>query len=178
MAFKFGLKGLNPFHKKKAPPLLPLLLIVLALAFGGYYLWTNSGGGGGGKTPGQGETQKPPPTPLKKGKGEYNISQSNPAGPRIFGLSLDPLDPKKGREQTVVVQTSYTSPIEKVEITLQSDNLTQDLPPLTLASGTAYGGGWQVTWTVNDTVLYKYILTITSTGSDGEKSSVVVAPRQ
>lgn len=176
---------------------LPLLLVILIAAGVGYFLWTRYGQElirppapeaprdieiSREKLPSPSPfpiaTPKKTPAPLKQGKGTYNISQgSEVSGPRITQVSLDPLDPKKGEKQTISVKTFHTSPITQVKITLVSDNKTQTLPPLSLVSGTNLDGEWQVTWTVDDTVLYKYILTITSASSSGQ-SSVEVAPRQ
>lgn len=124
-----------------------------------------------------GPTPTPTPTELKSGSETYTISQSsNVTGPRISRLTLDPLDVKQGQTQVLTVRASSPQGISAVSIEFQSDNKTESLV-LSQTGGTTQDGDWQTTWTLDDTVLYKYILTISATGAAG-KSSVIVAPRQ
>lgn len=124
-------------------------------------------------------TPKPTPTPtsipLPKKKVSYRISQSDKTGPQVSAVTFDPLDVQKGKKLTITVHETFSQPIDSVKATLQMDNTTKDLV-FKLISGTSVNGDWQVSFILDDTVLYKYILKITSTS--GNKSSVItVAPR-
>lgn len=123
----------------------------------------------------------PTPTPIillpdEGTKGNYAVSQSsNSKGPSIQKVVFDPLDVKKGQTLTVMVLLSSADPIIHVGGTLTSDTKTT---PVTFAqTGTT---GTQHTWsaslTVEDTVLYKYILTVSASTVKGD-ATVTVAPR-
>jgi len=118
-------------------------------------------------------TVTPTPTPsyLPPGRQTYKVSQSpDMAGPRIVSLTLDPLDVQKKQQQMILVALSSSTPVSGVSVTLYSDTKSRVLP----LSSTS--GGWSTTWTVDDPVLYRYILVIRATNSQGT-AKVIVAPR-
>jgi hypothetical protein len=124
-----------------------------------------------------GPTPTPTPTWLKPGKDTYAISQApGIAGPKVSTLTLDELDPKKNDKQTITAHVVSDQPVTAVSIEYISDNKTRTLP-LTMTGGIATNADWQAVWTVDDTVLYKYILNISAT-ANGITNKVQVAPRQ
>ncbi len=123
-----------------------------------------------------GPTPTPTPTRLNPGKETYSIGQwSGAKGPGIPTLTLDPLDPKLNQQQHLSVHVNYDQPVTAVSIEVQSDNKTKTLP-LVLTGGSDTNGDWSIDWTVDDTVLYKYILNVSATGN-GVTNTVTVAPR-
>lgn len=118
----------------------------------------------------------PTPTALMQGKETYSISQaSNNTGPKITKAEIDPLDPKIGQKQTITIHSNFSQPLTGVTISVKTDH---KVFPLTLSkvSGTDTDGQWQTSWTVEDSVLYTYIMTITAV-SGGASSNVDLAIR-
>ncbi|MBT3249406.1 MAG: hypothetical protein HN846_03225 [Candidatus Pacebacteria bacterium] len=118
------------------------------------------------------EKQSPSPLPspawILPGKETYAISQGDKAGPRIANMVIDPQDPTtNNNQQTVSSQLKHSLPIEKVTLKLTSDNEEKSVE-MTLVEGTNKNGTWQTQWEITDPVLYKYILTLVATSSDGE----------
>jgi hypothetical protein len=123
-----------------------------------------------------GPTPTPTPTELLQGKETYTIGQwSGAQGPSMSTITINPHDPKVQDKQTFVVHISYDQPVTAASIELVSDHKTRIIP-LTLNGGTNMNGDWQAQWTVDDTVLYKYILNMSATGG-GVTNTVTVAPR-
>lgn len=114
----------------------------------------------------QAPTPTPTPTALMQGKETYSISQaSDNAGPKITKAEIDPLDPKVGGKQTITIHSNFTKPVTAVTVSIKTDNKTFPLT-LTRVSGTDTNGQWQTSWTVEDTFLYTYIMTITAQSGD------------
>lgn len=121
-------------------------------------------------------TPTPPPTKLFHGKDSYSISRGSAAtGPSPSKLTLDPLDPEVGANQTFTVEISHTYPVVTAFLSIRSDTKTTKVP-LSLVSGTAQKGTWQGSWTVPETYLYNYVVTITAQ-SASDQSSIPVAIR-
>lgn len=110
-----------------------------------------------------GQTNSAPiPTPtstyLKSGKESYVYSWGEGTTvPKMNYVDIDPHDPKKGQKQTVNAKFTHTSPISQVSLQLFSDN-TSETFPMKRNEGTDTNGTWTGTWTINDTVLYRYDL--------------------
>lgn len=116
-------------------------------------------------------TPTPTPSYLPSGRQTYNVSQSpDIAGPRIVSLTLDPLDAQQKQQQTILVALSSSTPVSGVGVTFYSDTKSRVLPLTSTAAG------WTTSWTVDDSVLYRYILVIRATNSQGTVK-VIVAPR-
>lgn len=121
-------------------------------------------------------TPTPTPTRLLSGKETYYISQTDKTKAlAISSLILDPLDVKKEDKQTLIVKVVSDVAVQSVSIEFQSDTKKRTLT-LTLGEGAPTSGDWKTTWTLDDSVLYKYILTITATDANS-KSTAIVAPR-
>lgn len=124
-------------------------------------------------------TPKPTPAPLKPDnglKGTYQVGMGSHDGPTVSQVVFDPLDAKKGQTLNITIKTSFTSAVSSVTAVLTEDSSTQDIT-FNLSSGTNLDGVWSGSVTLNDSVDYKYILTITSKSSNGKSSTVTVAPR-
>ncbi|MCG2789885.1 MAG: hypothetical protein L6405_08085 [Actinomycetia bacterium] len=125
--------------------------------------------------------QQPTPTPtpspisLPPGKGTYNVSQGKHQGPSISQVSFDPLDVRSGQKLTIIVKATDTAPVTSVTAVLQLDQTQKDLV-FKLINGDALSGDWQTSIKIEDTLWYRYILTITSVSTSGSNQTIV-APR-
>ncbi|HEX9008433.1 MAG TPA: hypothetical protein VF837_04195 [Patescibacteria group bacterium] len=104
------------------------------------------------------------PTPvliLPTGKQTYNVQGGETDISRITQVTVDPLDVKKGGQQSLSVKMSSKEPISKFTVTLNSDNGTHDYP-LTLASGDTTTGVWTAQYTVSDSTatIYDFVFNI------------------
>lgn len=110
-----------------------------------------------------GSTPTPTPSTLLQGTETYQISQSGlPNEPHFSTLIVDPHEPKRGKKQTLSATITSPSSLQSVKFVVITDNKSIELPA-TLASGTVTSGVWTTTWTVDDTLLYKYIVRIIAT---------------
>lgn len=122
----------------------------------------------------------PTPTPIQLRpddgvKGTYNVSQGKHAGPTVTKIVFDPLDAKKGQPLTITARITNATPIQKVTGTLEMDHGLQNVI-FERTSGTELDSEWQTTMTLQDSVLYAYILKITATATNGV-NTVGIAPR-
>jgi len=102
------------------------------------------------------------PRPIPHGKTEFTVSTGKGSpGPLMSQGFIDPYDPKLGGIQTLVIEVA--EPVEKVTAILITDNKTSPEYQLKKIKGTT----WQVSWKVNDSYLYRYVLTIKATGPTG-----------
>ena len=109
-------------------------------------------------------------------KGNYTVSQSaKDTGPTFSTVTFDPLDVQQGQNLTITVTLSSQSPVSQVTGTLTGD--TTSIPiALQKSSQTATTTVWSATFSITDTLLYKYILKLEAVNGTGT-SSVTVAPR-
>lgn len=115
-------------------------------------------------------TPTPTPTKLFHGKDTYIVSRGAQAkGPNISEISLDPLDPAVGAQQTISVKVTHNSPVSDVSVKLRTDTKTTTLK-LALSEGSNLGGTWNTTWTVPESYLYNYIATVVATSAKDETS--------
>lgn len=123
-------------------------------------------------------TPKGTPVPLKPDngvKGTYQLSMGTHTGPTITQVVFDPLDVKKGQNLNLTVKANFTGAISSMTATLTTDNSSQNVN-FSLSSGNPSNGEWTGQLTLNDSVDYKYILTITARSAN-DSSTVTVAPR-
>lgn len=121
-------------------------------------------------------TAIPTPIPLTSGLGDYNVSHAKSAGPSISRVIFDPLDVSKGENLHLKVFLKSPSIVETVTGFLNMDH--QTIPLVFTFSEEAAGQNqiWESTTLLPDTVLYKYILSITGVDKNGI-TTVIVAPR-
>lgn len=113
------------------------------------------------------------PSKLREGKDFYNISMaSDVTGPRFTKIELDPLDPKRGEKQVITITLTDTNPAERVWINAKTDHKLQDIP-LSKSESVNNQTLWKATWTVNDTILVRYVYTIQATGPGGQSATDV-----
>jgi hypothetical protein len=115
-------------------------------------------------------TPKPTPIPLKPDKGTqgtYRVSQGKHEGPTFLTVILDPLDVQKNQTLTIKVDIKTDSVIEKVTGVLEMDNSQANLIFQKINSKNNIDT-WQAKLTLKDTVLYKYILSISAKDGAGE----------
>jgi hypothetical protein len=120
-------------------------------------------------------TPTPTPIPLLPGPGIYNVSQAKHEGATISKVTFDPLDVKKGQNLEITVEIKAESAITAVTGTLKTDNGQKELT-FSRTSGSDTDGQWQISFKLEDSVLYNYILTVKAVAG-GIPSEVIVAPR-
>ena len=117
-------------------------------------------------------TQPPTPSYLAPGRITYTISSSMP-GPKIMSLVIDDHDPKAGSVQKLEVKVAYAKPIDSVTILVTSDHKERTVN-LTKKAGAP--DIWEGSWTLDDSILYKDIYTMTAK-SGTESATITTAPR-
>ena len=117
-------------------------------------------------------TLTPSPKPIAHGKSGFLISLgSNVKGPRMGKVDIDPYDPELNSLQKITVEVvDKDNPVNKVYATLTTDNRTSPRQELKLISGTVNSGNWEAMWTVGDTYLYNYVLTLEAVSLSGTSS--------
>lgn len=117
----------------------------------------------------------PTPIPLHAGKGDYTVSHPKSAGPVIQRVIFDPLDAKKGEKvkfSAVIMDTVGDAKVvgaldadsKQIELTFTKDGMERNSQI------------WSTELTLTDSVLYRYILTVSATNSKGN-TVVRVSPR-
>ncbi|MFA6532444.1 MAG: hypothetical protein WCT22_00425 [Patescibacteria group bacterium] len=102
------------------------------------------------------------PRPIPHGKTEFTVSTGKGSpGPLMSQGSINPYDPKLGGIQTLEIEVA--EPVSKVVAVLMTDHKNSPKYPLKKIKGTT----WQGSWKVNDSYLYRYVLTIEATGPTG-----------
>ncbi len=113
-------------------------------------------------------TATPLPKPIPKGKTDFFVSVGNNVkGPRMGKGTIDPYDPGVGAQQTMTIEVNDTVPVEKVVAILKTDTKTSAELSLTPVPGTK---NWKGSWTMEDSYLYTYQLTIKATSASGTSS--------
>ncbi len=124
-------------------------------------------------------TPTPTPIPLRPDdgvKGTYQVGMGQHEGPTVTQVVFDPLDVKKGQTLNLTVKANDTAGVSTLTGVLTTDRGSVNIE-LSLKSGSAADGVWSGSASLNDTVDYKYILTLTAKSSNGKTSTVTVAPR-
>ena len=114
-------------------------------------------------------TNTPTPKPIPHGKTTFSVSLSQKVpGPRIGQGFIDPYDPALGGKQTLTIEiNNFDKSVEKVVAVLTTDNKVSPEYQLKQIDGAENKGHWQGSWTVNDSYLYNYLLTVKATGPNG-----------
>lgn len=118
--------------------------------------------------PSQQATPTPTPKSIPTGKQTFSVSSGKQTGPQFTTGEIDPYDPAPGTKQTISVSAASTSPITTMNLTMQTDTKSKEIP-MQLTGGTTTKGTWEGVWSVDDTYLYKYDATITAT--DGQETN-------
>jgi len=109
------------------------------------------------------------PKPIPSGKKEFIVGSSKKTGPQMSSGYFDPFDPKQGQKQIASINIKSDQPVTKVVLTIKTDNKTRDVA-MERKEGTDTNGRWEGTWTVDDTYLFTYFLTLKATSSVGTNS--------
>jgi len=128
------------------------------------------------KAPTSTPTPTPTPRAIPHGKWGFGVGQGDKTVPQFRRGFLDPYDPLKGGTQTVTVNVKHGLPVTKVIGILKTDHKTSQPYEFKLVSGTNTDGQWEGTWTVDDSYLYTYLLTLKAESSD-KSSSVDITLR-
>jgi hypothetical protein len=106
------------------------------------------------------------PKAIPHGKIPFSATTTWP-GPKFTGGSFDPYDPAKGSTMVITISVNDTQPVQKVWANVTSDHKTSATIPFHRVTGTDLSGDWQGTWTVDDTYLYTYMVTIQAQSANG-----------
>jgi hypothetical protein len=120
-------------------------------------------------------TITPSPRPLPHGKRSFIVSLPvNTQGPRIGKGTIDPYDPAINGKQTLTIEVNDTVPVQKVVAILKTDNDTveNELQPVT--SQGQMKGNWVGSWTVSDTYLKTYSLSVRAVSSSGTSTAAII----
>lgn len=118
-------------------------------------------------------TPSPSPKAILQGTETYSVSQpANHLGPNITKVVVDPHDPKLNQEQTLTVFASDPNQVLGVNIEVIADNTSYNLP-LKLISGSPQEGIWSAKYIVKDTVLYRYLLKLSSHSASGNNQFTI-----
>jgi hypothetical protein len=101
------------------------------------------------------------------GTQSYTISGGTQGLPQITNLTLDPQDPKVGKNQTISISANNSSPIKEVIAVLHLDNNKDFEYPLDLNNGTNTNGTWSKTITFPYTYNNAYRVTVKARNEDG-----------
>ena len=114
-------------------------------------------------------TNTPTPRPIPHGKQSFSVSLGQKVpGPRMGQGFIDPYDPALEEKQTLTIEVNnFDKPVEKVAAILTTDNKVSPEYPLKQIDGTENNGHWQGSWTVNNSYLHNYVLTIKAVGPNG-----------
>jgi len=113
-------------------------------------------------------TPTPSPKPIPHGTTDFFVSVGKEVkGPRMGKGTIDPYDPEAGDKQRLTIAVSDTVPVTKVVATLKTDKKTSKPYELLPGSGTSMNSNWTGEWTIDDTYLYTYVLSIQATSSSG-----------
>lgn len=179
----------NSTKNKKFNFLLPILIVVLiAVAWVVYYVYKSTqpqemaeipqlSSDVAKKSPSPSSQPVRTPIPLYPDngtKGTYNVSQGKHDGPAFSQVIFDPLNAQKDQILTITVTFKEKGSVTGLTGTLKSDSSSTNVTFQKVES--AQTETWQTSFTLNDSVLYNYILTLTATGSSGS-SSMTIAPR-
>jgi hypothetical protein len=109
-------------------------------------------------------TPTPTPRPLPAGKQTYRLSHGKDViGPKPQTVTIDPLDPTKGAEQTITVIMSPQDPAASIAALLQTDHKNAGIS----FAPSSIPNEWIGTWAADDSYLYTYYLKFTIHGASG-----------
>lgn len=113
-------------------------------------------------------TPTPSPKPIPHGTTDFFVSVGKEVkGPRMGKGTISPYDPEIGANQKLTIAVSDTVPVTKVVATLKTDKKTSEPHVLTLGTGTNLSGNWTGEWTMDDSYLYTYVLSVQATSASG-----------
>gem|GEM_PF-2121388 len=112
----------------------------------------------------------PSPKPIPHGTKNFMVSiGSDIKGPRMGKGTIDPYDPAFSGKQKLTIEVNDTVPVQKVVAILKTDKKSVE-HALTAGPRVTNKGNWSGEWTVDDSYLYTYILSIQATSANGTSS--------
>jgi hypothetical protein len=116
-------------------------------------------------------TPTPTPRPIPHGKEDFFVSiGSGSKGPKMGKGTIDPYDPALNSQQQLTIEVGDPVGVSQVETILETDHKKIGPFQLKLINGDNKSGNWNGEWLVDDSYLYKYVLTINATGASGQSS--------
>lgn len=110
----------------------------------------------------------PSPKPIPHGSTDFFVSVGKEVqGPRMGKGTINPYDPEVGGTQRLTIAVSDKVPVTKVVAILKTDKKTSEPHLLLPGTGTSLSSNWTGEWTVDDTFLYTYVLSIQATSASG-----------
>lgn len=121
-------------------------------------------------------TPTPTPRPILHGTQSFLISQSNTIkGPKLGKFTIDPMDPSVGGKQMLNIEVNDTVPIQKVIATVKTDHKTYPEVEMKQVDGKNNTGHWQADWTIDDTILYTYVINVKAISASGTNSLDIIS---
>lgn len=113
-------------------------------------------------------TPTPSPKPIPHGPTDFFVSVGKEVkGPRMGKGTINPYDPEMGGKQRLTIAVSDTVPVTKVVAYIKTDKKTSGPHQLLPGTGTSMSSNWTGEWTVDDSYLYTYVLSIEATSASG-----------
>ena len=92
--------------------------------------------------------------------------KDNTNGPHFGRGIIKERYPTMGTEQRVTIEVSDTAPVKKVTAALMTDKKSEWIELLP-GTGTSYKSDWTGVWTLSDTYLERYVLSIEAMSANG-----------
>ncbi len=122
-------------------------------------------------------TFTPIPTQAPVSDQDFSVAQPPGTNPQFYQGTISPLFQAIGKTQKITVSVADTlGNVSTVNVTIKSDTKNQTYPA-TLTSGTAADGTWTASWTVIDTTIKRYQITLNGTDSLGNASTFDISIR-
>lgn len=158
-----------PFSPRKKH--IALIAVVLAFLFIGINMAIYQYGKYVGKrlSDRQAPTLSSSPSPLpinRHGKMKFSIQSKKP-GVRFIEGHIDPFDVEEGKTQTLNLYVSNDNPISSMAAVWNTDNKTT-LVPMTQKEGKDTEGWWEAVWNADDTIWYKFNISVFSYDAHGQ----------
>jgi len=127
-------------------------------------------------TPGVTGTPTPTPTPISSDQ-YFTVAQPPGTTPQFYEGTISPLFQQVGNTQTLTVNVAGVSAdVSSVSATVKSDTKTQTYDAA-MTTGTPADGTWVASWTVNDTTIKRYVITLDGKDVDGILSTFDISIR-
>ncbi len=108
---------------------------------------------------------------------DFDVAQPAGTNPQFYQGTISPLFQAIGSTQKITVSVADTvGSVSTVSATIKSDTKIQTYP-MKLTTGTPIDGTWSASWTVNDTTIKRYQITLNGTDSLGNTSTFDISIR-
>ncbi len=117
------------------------------------------------------------PTQTPVSDQDFFVAQPGGTNPQFYQGTISPLFQAIGKIQKITVSVADTvGDVSVVSVTIKSDKKIQTYP-MKLITGTGADGTWSGSWTVTDTTIKRYQITLNGTDSLGNASTFDISIR-